>query len=112
LEAESGYSRFLHGEAVGFGMRAATYLASLVGMLNERDKQSILDAIHLYGPVPSTRGIRTDALVARLARDKKTVQGAVHFVLPEAIGQVRVVTGVDEELVAEATRTALRELEG
>ncbi len=27
LESETGYTRFLHGEAVAFGMRAATYLA-------------------------------------------------------------------------------------
>jgi len=27
LEAETGYTRFLHGEAVSFGMRAVTLLA-------------------------------------------------------------------------------------
>src|ERR1039458_5741825 len=31
LEAETGYTRFLHGEAVAFGMRAAVYLAQMSG---------------------------------------------------------------------------------
>src|SRR5208337_3761656 len=34
LEAETQYSRFLHGEAVAFGMRAATTLAERTGDLN------------------------------------------------------------------------------
>ena len=33
LEAETKYTRFLHGEAVSWGMRAATHLAHDLGML-------------------------------------------------------------------------------
>ena len=39
--------------------------------------------------------------------DKKTVQGKVHFVLPVRIGEVTVVSGVDDRLVLEAIRSAL-----
>ena len=35
----------------------------------------------------------------RLVHDKKTVQGKVHFVLPVRIGEVTVVSGIDEKLV-------------
>lgn len=56
----------------------------------------------------SLRGISADALVARLQQDKKTVKGRVHFVLPEKIGRVRVVSGVDEELVLSAVQSALK----
>src|SRR5205807_7110472 len=31
LEAETGYTRFLHGEAVGFGMRAAAFMGERTG---------------------------------------------------------------------------------
>ena len=52
-------------------------------------------------------GRRTDFLAARLVHDKKTVQGKVHFVLPVRIGEVTVVSGIDEKPVLDAIRSAL-----
>jgi 3-dehydroquinate synthase len=107
LEAETGYTRFLHGEAVGWGMRAATRLAQSTGRLNEEDSAAIFELLDLYGPVPSLDGLDAEGIFRRLAHDKKTVQGKAHFVLPVRIGEVAVVAGVNEELV----RTAIgREL--
>jgi 3-dehydroquinate synthase len=108
LEAETAYERFLHGEAVAFGMRAAVYLAERSGHLSAEDSLDILDAIDLYGPIPSLEGISPERLFARLASDKKTVQGKVHFVLPVRIGEVTVVSGLDDALVTAAIRTALQ----
>ena len=39
LEAETGYSRFLHGEAVAWGMKAATLLGAMERLLSAEDKQ-------------------------------------------------------------------------
>ena len=52
-------------------------------------------------------GISAENLLARLVHDKKTVQGKVHFVLPVRVGEVTVVSGVDEKPVLEAIRSAL-----
>ena len=46
-------------------------------------------------------------LLARLVHDKKTRRGKVHFVLPVRIGEVAVVSGIDERLVLESIRSAL-----
>jgi 3-dehydroquinate synthase len=107
LETETGYTRFLHGEAVAFGMRAAVYLAQMTGHLSAEDTVDILEAIQLYGPIPSLQGVAPERLLARLASDKKTVQGQVHFVLPERIGEVQVVFGIGDEMVLAAVRAAL-----
>jgi 3-dehydroquinate synthase len=107
LEAETGYTRFLHGEAVAFGMRAAAYLAESAGYLSADDGVKILRLIELYGPIPPLDGIRAENLLARLVHDKKTVRGSVHFVLPVRIGEATVVSGLDERLVLEAIRGAL-----
>jgi 3-dehydroquinate synthase len=107
LEAETRYERFLHGEAVAFGMNAATELASLVGVLGGSDREAILRTVALYGPIPSLDGIGADALLGRLVRDKKTIQGKVHFVLPESIGKVRIMNGVAEDKVHSAIQAAL-----
>jgi 3-dehydroquinate synthase len=108
LEAETGYTRFLHGEAVAWGMRAAVHLGEMSGQLSAEDAVDILETIELYGPIPPMDGIPAENLFARLVRDKKTVQGRVHFVLPVRIGEVVVVTGVEDKLVREAIRSALQ----
>jgi 3-dehydroquinate synthase len=107
LEAETGYTRFLHGEAVAWGMRAAVYLAQRTGHLSAEDAVAILEMLELYGPIPPLTGISADNLLARLVHDKKTVQGKIHFVLPVRIGEVQVVSGIENRLVDDAVRSAL-----
>ena len=105
LEAETKYERFLHGEAVAWGMKAATHLAAMEGML--KDAPEILSAVESYGPIPPLNGISVDALQTRLLSDKKTVHGRVHFVLPTAIGTVEVRSGIAESHVRKAIEQAM-----
>lgn len=107
LEAETAYTRFLHGEAVAFGMKAAVYLAEMTGYLSAEDSVDILETLRLYGPIPPLDGIAPERLLGRLVSDKKTVRGKVHFVLPERVGQAKVVSGIEERPVLEAIRSAL-----
>ncbi len=107
LEAETGYARFLHGEAVAFGMKAATRLAEMAGFLPAQEAARIVAAVDLYGPIPSLEGVRAEPLVARLHSDKKALRGRVHFVLPRKIGDVTVESGFSEDLVLAAARAAL-----
>ncbi|MCL4784277.1 MAG: 3-dehydroquinate synthase [Bryobacterales bacterium] len=108
LEAETRYERLLHGEAVGFGMIAATLLAERLGLLDKMSSESIVEVVNDYGPIPSLAGVEAENLCARLFQDKKTIQGKVHFVLPESIGSVVVKSGIDPEEVLHATRDALK----
>ena len=107
LEADTQYQRFLHGEAVAFGMHAATALAERVVELAAPDASRIHAVIRKYGPIQALTGITASSLFARLAADKKTVQGKIHFVLPVKIGDVKIVTGVDDRAVMEAIEAAL-----
>ena len=107
LEAETRYTRFLHGEAVAWGMRAALFLGEMTGHVSAEDSVEMLQLIEDYGPIPPVTGIPAENLLARLVHDKKTVQGKVHFVLPVRIGEVTVATGVAEKMVLEAIRSAL-----
>jgi 3-dehydroquinate synthase len=107
LEAETEYRRFLHGEAVAFGMRAAVWLGEHSGHCSAEESVEMLEQIELYGPIPPLTGISAENLLARLVHDKKTVQGNVHFVVPERIGEVKIITGVEDKLVLEAIRFGL-----
>jgi 3-dehydroquinate synthase len=107
LEAETGYTRLLHGEAVGFGMIAAALLAQRMEMLPDTECQRIVRIVNAYGPVPSLAGVTPEALLARLVSDKKTLHGNVHFVLPTRIGEVLVRHGLPQEAIHWATQQAL-----
>ena len=109
LEAETKYSRFLHGEAVSWGMRAATHLARAIGMLPEHDAQAILNILKIYGPIPSVAGLNAEPLQQRLLKDKKTIQSRIHFVLPVKVGEVVVRADVPEQAVRASIETALAE---
>ena len=107
LEAETRYERFLHGEAVAFGMHVATALAETVVKLPVDEAARIHMVVRKYGPIPPLDGITPESLFARLAADKKTVQGKVHFVLPTQIGAVKIVSGVDDRAVLQAIEAVL-----
>ena len=107
LEAETSYVRFLHGEAVAFGMIAAARLGVDAAELSVREAERIAEVTVSYGPVPSLDGIDPKRLFARLGSDKKTLQGRVHFVLPVRIGAVKVVSGIPEADVIAAIEWAL-----
>jgi 3-dehydroquinate synthase len=108
IEAETGYTRYLHGEAVGLGMQAAAWLSLLAARCNAEVARQIVDSVNLYGPLPSAADLLPERLLARLAQDKKTLRGTVHFVLATAIGSTEVVSGLDDSLVIEALRKVLK----
>jgi 3-dehydroquinate synthase len=107
LEVETGYVRFLHGEAVAFGMVAAARLAMDVVGLEARDAERIAAVTTGTGPIPELAGIDSERLFSRFASDKKTLHGKVHFVLPVRIGDVRVVSGVPKGPVIDAIEWAI-----
>jgi 3-dehydroquinate synthase len=108
IEAETGYVRFLHGEAIAWGMLSATRLAELCQMLNSSQAARIQKLICRFGPLPPANGLNPDHLLARLASDKKTLQGRIHFVLPVNIGEVKIVSDIDPETVRQAITDSLQ----
>jgi 3-dehydroquinate synthase len=96
------YRRFTHGEAVGWGLIAAAWLAMHRGLLAETAFETIAAAVDRLGPRPRVSNLSVAALVAALKRDKKVQQGRVHFVLPTAIGRVTIRPDVDDSDVRRA----------
>jgi len=108
LETDSGYRRFLHGEAVAWGMIAAAEIAYETRTCSGETSERIIQALLQFGPLPKVTANSRNIL--RLLRsDKKTRNGVVHFVLPSSIGKVEVVDNVPEGVVLQAV-DRLREL--
>ncbi len=107
IEAETSYTRFLHGEAVAMGMKGAVYLSLANEKISASDAAAVLGLIEQYGPLPDADGISPESLFERLASDKKTRQGQVHFVLPTSIGTTEVASGLEPESILAAISQAL-----
>ncbi len=101
VEALTGYTSFTHGEAVAIGMAVAARLAVNMGMLPKEDAGRIANLICRAGlPVDLPEGISSSELLDSFKRDKKVSGGQLTFVLPERIGRVSVVKGIDKNKCA------------
>lgn len=103
LEAATGYTQLLHGEAVAYGMLAATAIARNAGFCDARAAEQIIKGIASYGKPPSIK-VRADEVMALLKSDKKSVAGKIHWVLPVRPGRVAINNEVTEEMVREACK--------
>lgn len=101
LEAETGYKKLLHGEAVAWGMIAATHIALATGKIDSVTAGRISNTVLGFGRLPRMQW-QTANILKRLRSDKKTRQGVVHFILPREIGKVEITSDVPVEAVRSA----------
>jgi 3-dehydroquinate synthase len=101
FEAATGYRRFLHGEAVGWGMIAAARIATEIGCCDASVHERIREGVLRWGKLPSVN-VQIAKAMKLMQSDKKTETGMLHFVLPTKIGQVKVVKDVPERPIAVA----------
>jgi 3-dehydroquinate synthase len=108
LEQVTGYRRFRHGEAVGYGMLVAGQISKSLGMLPSRELESLGAAVALCGPLPKTGDLAIDQIMRAMATDKKSAGGQTNWVLLERLGRARIIDG--REISARLLRASLREV--
>jgi len=102
IEAATRYKKLLHGEAIAWGMIAATRLGRARQTISAAQAARIEKLIFAYGPLPPLK-LSIDRLLDAATRDKKNRRGVRRFILPAGIGNAVVVEDVtDEELYAAA----------
>ncbi len=104
LETLTGYKRFLHGEAVGWGMLAATEIAAATSRLSERDANRIASLVVSCGALPAFPRISSHALLKTISRDKKSRSGRVGWVLPRKIGAAEIGASVPDKVISRVWR--------
>jgi 3-dehydroquinate synthase len=88
LEAATAYRRFSHGEAVGWGIVGAAWIAMERGLITEPECDGIASAVDHLGPRPRVSDLAPSRIMAALRQDKKARDGKLTFVLPTSIGEV------------------------
>jgi 3-dehydroquinate synthase len=107
LEASSGYSALLHGEAVSVGMEAAAFIARAMGMLDapaaERQRR-LLAALSL--PLRA-EGLDAGDVLSRLRLDKKRAGSEQRWILAERVGHAVIRSDVPEDVARAAVHQVL-----
>jgi 3-dehydroquinate synthase len=111
LEQATAYKTLLHGEAVGWGMVAALFVARKRGTISRAQFERLESLIHLYGPLPLLK-LRAAKVVAATGGDKKNLGGVRRFVLPVGIGDAGVVEDVTSAELEGAVGYVLAGLRG
>ncbi|HIE41659.1 MAG TPA: 3-dehydroquinate synthase [Nitrospinaceae bacterium] len=96
IESLTGYSRFIHGEAVAIGMVRAAELSHSMGKCSKevpRRLEALLKNLGLPVEMPE---LDPTAVIESLYHDKKTMDNKIKFILVKEIGSIEIVEQVPE----------------
>lgn len=99
VENETGYKEYLHGEAVAIGMVMANALAVELGLINTEDELRVKNLLE-KSSLPTTYNIKdVDSFYDHFFLDKKSAKGQIKFILPDGMGNFKMVSNTDEDIV-------------
>lgn len=108
FEATLGYGALLHGEAVGLGMRCASKLSLVLGLISNEEFDRIDELLDRAGlPRKLPRAVPPQKVLDLMKSDKKAQGGEVRFILINGIGSACSEANVEAGIVQEIVRSAL-----
>lgn len=108
LEEATHYDRFVHGEAVAWGLLAISRLGQRLGALKASECERIENLVWKFGSLPKIRDLSPAKILRLLPQDKKAVGGKIQWVVPEKIGKMRFIADASAGSVAAAFRDIQR----
>ncbi|MGL1956065.1 MAG: 3-dehydroquinate synthase [Colwellia sp.] len=100
IEAEQGYGKWLHGEAVATGMVLAAKVAVAMNLLEASDLRRIESLIKAFDlPIKAPENMGFDEFIRHMRRDKKNIAGKLRFIIPTAIGQSEIREDVTQDML-------------
>ena len=108
IEAVTGFSEYLHGEAISVGMRVAGMISNEMGLLSD-DELARQQALFRRFELPeSAPGLDVDAVIEATLLDKKVRGGSVRWVLLEGIGNAVTRDDVPPDVKRRAVESVVR----
>ncbi len=107
LEAATGYSYYLHGEAVLIGINMATLLAEKLDLIDAFQVERIRNVLEQIGFKPPPEWLSVDEVLARLVYDKKREGKSDVFILPNYNGNAVVYYDPPPQLIREVVENYL-----
>lgn len=107
IEQATGYTEYLHGEAISIGMVAEAQLSENIGLAEKGTTHIVQTSLASQGlPTKLKEVIPTNTLIQAMKLDKKAKSGKLAFSLLTRIGECKLVEDVPER----DTELALAEL--
>jgi 3-dehydroquinate synthase len=104
IENLTNYSTYLHGEAVGIGIIMANELAIKLGYLTPQEAKEIKECLEKYD-IPTTFNIKDEnQFYEHFFADKKTLNNSIKFIIPDGIGNYKIVKDIDKKIVLEVLK--------
>jgi len=108
IESVTGYSSWLHGEAVAAGMLMAASLSERCGLISEDDVARIASLLQRLGLRTDARGELTPAAaLLAMGGDKKVQNGRIRLILLRGIGDAFVSSDYSADALASTLETHL-----
>ncbi|NPA11714.1 MAG: 3-dehydroquinate synthase [Epsilonproteobacteria bacterium] len=104
IENLTNYKTYLHGEAVAMGMVMANELAKELGLLSKSEAKEIKKVLKHYNlPVDFKIEDEKD-FYNHFFLDKKTLNNSIKFILPDGIGNYKILKDLDKNTVLKVLR--------
>lgn len=98
IETTTGYSLFLHGEAISIGMVYEAKISHMLGFLSKESFERIRNIFKEYGlPVDMPAFIDRNGIFKAILIDKKNIHGKIRMVIPEDVGKIKINFEIGEE---------------
>tara|TARA_Y100000758_G_C16033058_1_gene415351 strand:- start:76 stop:1212 length:1137 start_codon:yes stop_codon:yes gene_type:complete len=107
IESITGYTEYLHGEAVSVGMMGAAKIGELLQIMDVDDVERQKEVLQAYGLPISAPGLNSEAIISAMTSDKKTTGGSINWVLLDGIGKAITNNEVPDKYVREALKFVL-----
>jgi 3-dehydroquinate synthase len=105
LESVTKYRRYLHGEAVAWGMIAAALLGRELGITGADEVSRVASLIRRMGKMPDWPRVVPKMLIAAMLSDKKARAGKLRFVLSPHVGEAHSSEAVPMEALENVLRS-------
>jgi 3-dehydroquinate synthase len=104
VENETNYTTYLHGEAVAIGMVMANALAIELGLFTTEEADKVKNLLK-KSALPVDYVIKdVDDFYEHFFLDKKSANNSIKFILPNGMGDYKVVKDIDEVVVKKVLR--------
>jgi len=104
IENETEYKKYLHGEAVAIGMVMANELSVELGYLTKTEAEDIKKVLKSQN-LPTEYKIKDiNSFYEHFFLDKKTTDNKIKFIIPNHIGEYKIINNIDKEIILNILR--------
>ena len=111
IESSTGYTKYLHGEAVSIGMMAAAKIGQFAGVLREEEVIRQENVLKAYGLPVRAQGLDAKKIIEATTSDKKTSDGIVNWVLLKGLGNAVTNNEIPINYVLDAVNFVIKDVQ-